>query len=911
MENENKPNPSGQSNPTPPTGQQLTHRQQHMGQYRKYVRWMWILYVSGLSLVSLLFTWLSFQLPSFEQLENPRSRIASVVYSADGEVLGKFYVENRTLVEYDSISPHVIHALISTEDARFYNHSGIDPWALGRVMVKTLLGGNESAGGGSTISQQLAKLLVGRPDTKSGGIVRYWRIFTTKLKEWLTAVKLERSYTKEEILTLYLNEFDFLYGACGIRSASETYFNKHPKDLTINESAMLVRMLKNPSLYNPRRDMERALKGREQVLKNMQVAKYIDQAQYDDLRQKPIDLSTFRLRDHTDGLATHFREYLREYVKELLQDKDKLQKVKPDGKPWDIYRDGLRIYTTIDSRMQQHAEQAVWDHLKDHQKKMFEHWPNWNGKSQKEKDKDPWTYKSQGVDEREMSMRRFSFERLIWQCDRYKDGRERSLPTAVALKLRDSDIYRMREVEEADRKNPPSNKPKKDKVLTGEALLNDWINQKYITQADAKRYREIIATPDWEKVKQEYNAFLEHLNRPVQMTVFAYNKRGERDTLMSPIDSIKYHRMHLQVGMMAMDPFTGAIKAWVGGPNYKYFKYDHVNKSTARQVGSTMKPFLYAMVIDRKGYSPCSQVCDQETTIEKGFGKFNLFKDWTPKNAGGGYSGACMTMVEALRKSLNSVSARLMKDLNSVEPLRAFLKEVGVDTTKVPNSPTICLGTADLSVFEMTGGYASFANGGFYNEPIFIERIEDRNGNPIYEPDPEFQRVLPKPVAVAMTHLLRGTQSGAGGFNGIKSSYGGKTGTTNYQADGWFMGITPHTVIGTWVGCDDRFIRFRTLAYGQGARMARPIFQNFLRGIESDTTLGIDPLQKFPELTPEELQSTSIELNCMNFAKFEGPADDLLDLTDEDSYNIWDYDDLPVKKTTVPQDKTNLPPDTE
>lgn len=914
MDAENKPLFPMQEPPKQPNEQQtpqLSYRQQRMPKYRKIVRWLWISYIGGISLVTLLFVWLSYQLPSFEQLENPRSRIASVVYSADGEVLGKYYVENRTPVDYDSISPHVIKALISTEDARFYDHAGIDPQALGRVAFKTLFLQNESSGGGSTISQQLAKLLVGRPDTKSGGIIRMWRMLTTKLKEWLTAVKLERSYTKEEILTLYLNEFDFLYGAYGIRSAAETYFGKHPKDLSITESAMLVRMLKNPSLYNPRRDMAKAVKGREQVLRNMYDSGIITREQYDQYRQETIDISHFKQRDHNEGVATYFREYLREYLKKLFNDPTvQLLKTKPDGKPWDIYRDGLKIYTTLDSRMQMHAEKAVWDHLSEHQKKMFEHWGNWNGKNTKGEKLDPWTYKAHGTTDEEISLRQLAFEKLLWQSERYKSIREEYLPTAVANKVRDSDIFRIKEVEKADQRAAANTNKKRDKVKSGQDLLNDWINQKFITHADAKKYREVMGSPDWAKIKQEYAKIIEMMGKPVQMSVFCYNKRAEKDTLMSPIDSIKYHRMHLQTGMMAMDPFTGAIKAWVGGINHKYFKYDHVNKSTARQVGSTIKPFVYSLVIDRRGYSPCQRVCDVETTIEKGYGSFGLYRDWTPRNAGGGYSGACMTMVEALRKSLNSVSAQFMKDLGSVAPLRDYLNEVGMDTSKAPNNPTLCLGTAEMSVFEMTGGYAAFANGGFYNEPIFIERIEDRNGNPIYEPDPMFHRVLPKTVAYAMSELLRGTQSGAGGFNGIKSLYGGKTGTTNYQADGWFMGITPHTVIGTWVGNDDRFIRFRSLGYGQGARMARPIFQNFMRNIEADTALEINVTQQFPQLALEEVGR--YEMNCLKHTQFNDAGDEFMDYTKD--YE-WDFGDGPPKPNPIntnPNTNTNgLPPDTE
>jgi len=887
MENENTNEPLNNQptqNSEVATTPELSYRQLRMKTYKKIIRWMWRLYIVAFSMVVALFVWLSTKVPPFEKLENPRSRIASVVYSSDGEVLGKYYIENRTPVEFDSISPHVINALIATEDARFYNHAGIDARAIGRVVFKTILGRNENAGGGSTITQQLAKLLIGRPDTEGmGSLQRYWTIFTTKLTEWLTAVQLEKAYTKEEILTLYLNEFDFLFGADGIRSASETYFGKHPKDLTINESAMLVRMLKNPSSYNPRLFYDKALEGRMQVLFNMQMKGHLTREDYDRLKVEPIDLSNFSRKDHNDGIATHFREHLRTYVRDLLKDEDKLQRPRnADGEPWDIYRDGLKIYTTIDSKMQQYAEEAVFEHLSEHQEKMFDHWANWRGdiESGSKAKYNPWTYKSRGVGEFEIFLRFHSFERLIWQTPRYQLNRDKYLKTAVAEEVTNNDIFYMLQLEDL-----PEANGRRNSEWNRDVFLNKLLQMKYIGQADVDNYKRILANNDlWSKIKEEYQHLIEYIDRPVEMKVFAYNEAGETDTIMSPIDSIRYHRMHLQVGSMAVDPVTGYIRAWVGGPNHKYFKYDHVNKTTARQVGSTIKPFLYGLTIDQKGYSPCHQVFDAETTIEAGYGGFGLIRDWTPKNAGGGYSGRQLTLVEALRMSLNSVSAKLMKDLGSVHPLRTFLHEAGIDTSKVPNSPTICLGTADLSVYEMVGGYSMFVNGGYYAEPIFIERIEDANGNIIYEPDPVFDRVMHEQGAFAMNQMLQTVQRGAGGFRGIKCRYGGKTGTTDYQSDGWFMGITPQVVLGTWVGCDDRFIRFRSLAYGQGAKMARPIFQNFIRKLEADPESGFDINADYPRPDVE-----AIQMKCINYARLTGPGDELFDQVDyTDDDDDWD-----------------------
>lgn len=867
-------------------------RHSRMTTYSKIVRWIWGFYLLGLVAVSILFISLSYQLPSFKQLEDPQSRVASIVYAANidstteyNEILGKYYVENRTIVPYDSLSPHLINALVSTEDTRFYNHSGIDSYALGRVLVKTVLLQQRGAGGGSTISQQLAKLLVGRPDTKGrNALARTWLIGMTKFKEWLTAVKLERSYTKREIIAMYLNEFDFLFNAHGIRSAAEIYFQKTTKNLTINEAAMLVRMLKNPSLYNPILREKEAMKGREQVLKNMQRHKHITREQYDQLRVKPID-AKLAMVNHNDGIATYFREYLRGHLKKLLKQERML---KPNGKPYDLYRDGLKIYTTIDARYQRHAEKAVWDHLSKHQKKLFQHWPNWNNKDSQKQNKNPWTYKSHKTSERELALRRWAFERVVWNTDHYKRMREKMLPTAIALKLRDSDIYRMREVERANKRSEKYRRKKQG--TEGDNLLNYWVRMKYIDQAKARNFQQIMKSSDWDKIKKEYATIFAYLEKPVAMKIFAYNVEGEIDTVMSPLDSIRYHRMHLQTGSVAMDTRTGRIKSWVGGINHKYFKYDHANKSTARQVGSTIKPFLYALTIDQRGYSPCYEIWDDEITIEKGYGQFNLHKDWSPKNAGGGYSGQKVTLIQALKKSLNSVSVRLMKDLNSPEPLRVMLNNMGIDTAKVPNSPTICLGTADLSVYEMVGGYGIFANLGIYNEPVFIDRIEDSNGNILYTSaeDQDRRPILSKEGAYTMCSMLQKVQSGASGFRGIKSKFAGKTGTTNFQADGWFMGMIPGLVIGTWVGCDDRFIRFRTLTNGQGAHMARPIFQNYLRNLESDSDLGIDPKSKFPRLqdTDSEATQRSIEMNCGKYD--DGLADELLDYTQGNDFDDFD-----------------------
>lgn len=882
MENNNLP--QGQVPNTPPnanmdtnnstnnsTNSNLSARQARLATHQKWARRLWYLYLGGLAALVFFFYMLSTQLPSFEELENPESNVASEIYSADGELLGKFYIKNRTPVPYDSLSPHLVKALLATEDARFYEHSGIDAMALGRVFVKTFLMGDRNAGGGSTISQQLAKLLVGRADTRGKNMFsRTWTIGTTKFKEWLTAIKLERSYTKEEILALYFNEFDFLYGAVGIKSAAQIYFGKLPNELTIPEAAMLVRLLQNPSLHNPRRSMERAKIGRGQVLNRMREAGHITAGDYERFNNQPIDISKFKVADHNEGIATYYREHLRDHLGAHLA---QLQKEGKIDKKYDLYRDGLKIHTTINARMQRLAEKAVEDHLKDHQVRLFKEWSGWNTEN---KNTNPWLYQPNGVRADQIQLRLQTLERLISECDRYKFAREEFMPKAVAMDISDPDMLRMKQLERQSEKR--------------DSITASWFRAGYVSQEQITKYNNILRSPEWNTIKKEHDAIIEYMKKPVKMKIFAYNKQGERDTTMSPLDSIKYHRMHLQTGMMSMEPNTGYVRTWVGGINHKYFKYDHVNRRAKRQVGSSIKPFLYALTVDMRGYSSCSQVTDMQTTIHAGEARFGLTRDWTPKNAGGGYSGATMTLTQALTKSLNSISAKLMKDMGSTQPFRNLLGDMSFDTVSIAPSPTICLGAADISVFEMTAGYSIFANAGTYTPPIFIESIEDKNGNIIYmgEIDQEKRQILSEQGAYVMNQMLQAVQRAAGGFAGIKSPHGGKTGTTNFQADGWYMGITPSLVIGTWVGCDDRFIRFKGLANGAGAKMARPIYQNFLRALEKEDDLAFyDYKRQFPK--PDIIER---ELECgnfkgMNFGDEDGPkpADDITN----DQY-LYDYE---------------------
>jgi penicillin-binding protein 1A len=798
-------------------------RNQRKPKYERIIKNLWRLTILGIIGLIILFVGLSFSgLPTFEELENPKSRDASEIYSSDGKVLGRYYIENRVRVNYEDLSPNLVNALTATEDERFYQHSGIDPEALARAVVNTAILRKSSSGGGSTITQQLAKLLFTGKASRNP-----FKRLVQKLKEWIVAVKLERSYTKQEIMTMYLNEFDFINGAYGIKSASETYFSTTPDKLTIEEAALLVGMLKNPALYNPRRFPENAKKRREVVLKQMNKNGFITEDEYHIFRKMPLDMTGFSRMTHSEGPAPYFREVLRLELKKTLS---KLKK--PSGGTYDLYRDGLKIYTTIDSRMQKHAEAAVNEHMSAFQKTFFKHW----------KGKDPWTYRLK-KDSRNYKIRQNGFERLVRSSDRYQTRRSTIMAKAGELELRDVDIERMQRIEKE-----------------GWDLMYKWLDEKFIGKKLAKKYQAVLGKDfkgdDWAQVMVEWTKLQriikKEFSRKVKMKVYAYNAEGQTDTLMTPYDSIRYHRMFLQTGMCAVDPITGHVKAWVGGVNHKYFQLDHV--TTNRQVGSTFKPILYALSMNR-GYTPCDKVPDIAHTIEKG--TFGIIKDWTPKNASGRYSGAELTLVEALKKSKNSVSAYLMKDIGTTRPVIQLAGNMGIDTDKIPNSPTICLGTSDLSVLEMAGAYTAFANEGIYTKPIYIERIEDKLGNVIWEPDIDQKQVLEKNDYYSMVHLLRGVVRGAPGFGGLKSDVGGKTGTTSNYSDGWFMGVTPNIVASTWVGGDDRWIRYRSLYYGQGGKMARPIFAKFLRKLEKDDKLDFDAKKRFKR--PE---SYSIELDC-------------------------------------------------
>lgn len=747
-----------------------------------YQKKFWKLFfysIGGIFLFFLFASWGLFgKMPSFEDLENPNSNLATEIISSDGVTLGKFYNENRTAVKYKDLPKSLVDALVSTEDERFYEHSGIDARRTFGAAAK--LGSN---GGASTITQQLAKLLF----HGEGSRFLPFRVIQ-KAKEWIIAVRLERQYTKNEIIALYFNQVDFVNGAVGIRSAAKVYFNKEPRDLKVEESALLVGMLTNPSLFNPVRRPEKALKRRNVVLGQLVRNKHLEESAKKILERKPIVLD-FHPESHLDGTATYFREYLRDFMKNWIKENKR-----PDGEEYDIYGDGLKIYVTLDSKIQEHAEEAVQAHMKNLQEEFFI--------QQKENKNAPFV----NITEQET-------DKIINQA------------------MKNSERWR-------------------------------------ILKAEEKTDEEIIAS----------------FSRKTKMTVFTW--KGDRDTIMTPLDSIRYYKHFLQAGLMSMEPQTGQIKAWVGGINYKYFQYDHVGQG-ARQVGSTFKPFVYATAIEQLGMSPCDTLLDSPFMIRKG--RHHVTEDWEPRNSDQKYRGM-MTLKRALANSVNIISAKLI-DKTGPEAVVELTKKLGV-SSEIPVQPSIALGAVDITVQDMVAAYSTFANQGVYIKPQFISRIEDKNGAVIFEPVPESHDVLSKDVSFAVIKLLEGVTEGGsgerlrteGGGSGdnrwtgypyvFKNPIAGKTGTSQNQSDGWFIGMVPNLVTGVWVGCEDRSAHFKSITYGQGATAALPIWGYFMEKCYEDPDLLIskDEFQR-----PENF---SIKVDC-----YFAPKEVVKDSTDTEEQN--------------------------
>ena len=816
-------------------------------QFNKWAKWMWLVVFAGILGVTLIFVGLSFtDLPSVEELENPRSEEATQVFATNGEVLGRFYTENRVPISFEELSPNVVKALIATEDERYYRHSGID--FKGLVRMVAFMG---TKGGASTITQQLARLLFTgkRSRSKLKAVVQ-------KLKEWIIAVRLERNYTKEEIIALYLNKFNFINGAYGIKAASEIYFGKTQDQLTVEEAAMLVGMLQNPNLYNPLRRPEKVMNRRRTVLRQMKKNEYLTQDAYDSLKVLPLGINYSR-QSHIDGFAPYFRAELAKEVKKILGQKEYL---KSDGTKYNIYKDGLRIYTTIDPEIQKIAEEVMTKHMAKVQASFWRTWRNL----------DPWTYKTDSEHEISPERRKEGFTQLVRNSDRYQHMRKTYLTDIINqmkgitnLTFHEDDREIARIVKESDQAGTISK-------LLARGLINKDL---------ATAYRKVLESDLFPELKTKWNEFQEKVDlvfkTPTEMKVFAYNDKMEADTTLTPYDSIRYHRMFLQVGSLGVDPKTGDVKFWIGGINHKYFQFDHVRIN--RQVGSTFKPFVYATAIAIQGFSPCYQVYDVPITIKPGEGKFYLNEPWTPANSHGEYTGALFTLKEALRKSKNTVSVYLMKQLGSAEPVRNLVDLMGMSKTekypngqfRVPKAPSICLGATDLSVMEMTGAYTTFANNGIYNKPTFIKRIEDKNGNIIYTSSHVERRAIEEKANYVMVDMLRYS----GGLGVLKSDAGGKTGTTNDYVDGWFMGITPNLVVGTWVGGEDKWIRFRSIVHGQGAYMAKPFFKKLMQRLEQEE--GYPWKTRF--YRPEG--ELDIELDCDTYNSSNLPA-----LEEDDSF---------------------------
>ena len=772
---------------------------------RKVVKILWI-FIALISLVcvfiffSIAKGWIGY-MPPVEDLENPNYKFATEVFSEDGKVLGTYSYskENRVFVGYNDLSPNIINALIATEDVRFAEHSGIDAYALTRAIVKRGILMQKNAGGGSTITQQLSKQLY---SPSADNVME--RLFQKPI-EWVIAVKLERYYTKEEILTMYLNKFDFLNNAVGIKTAAFTYFGCEPKDLKIEEAATLVGMCKNPSLYNPVRYNERSRGRRNVVLDQMRKAGYITEAERDSLQALPLKLKYNRV-DHKEGLATYFREYLRGVLTAKKPDKAnyrgwQMQKyyedsldwennplfgwceknTKKDGTKYNLYTDGLKIYTTLDSRMQQYAEDAVTEHLKELQGYFF--------KEKKGAKKAPYTFRltQEQVDE------------------------------ILGRAMRLSDRYRI-------------------------------MKKAGATEAEIKK------------------AF----DTPEEMSVFSWE--GEKDTIMTPMDSIRYYKFFLRAGFMSMDPRSGHVKAYVGGPNYHYFQYDMAMVGR-RQVGSTIKPFLYTLAMEN-GFSPCDEVRHVEYTLIDENGK-----PWTPRNANKKLIGDMVTVKWGLANSDNWITAYLMSKLNPYN-LKRLIHTFGVRNRDIVPSVSLCLGPCEISVGEMVSAYTAFPNKGIRVAPLFVTRIEDNGGNVLATFAPEMQEVISVSSAYKMLVMLRAVvNEGTGGRVrrlGVKADMGGKTGTTNYNADGWFMGFTPSLVSGCWVGGEDRDIHFDTMLHGQGASMALPIWTKYMVKVLGDKSLGYDENETFQ--LPEGYDPCKDDVNLEGDTHIEEPIEGLDEL---------------------------------
>lgn len=739
------------------------------GKYAKFIRFMYRFFL-GTTAASILFIvavnynflWLFGGMPSLYELENPKSQMASLIISEDGQEIGKYFRENRNPLEFEQLPDNIVNTLVSTEDARFTSHSGIDIRSMFRVVFS--LG---TAGGGSTISQQLAKNLFhtrsmefGEDDPVYLGLLMKIdgvRTVIAKVKEWILAIRLERRYTKQEIMAMYLNEVSFGNNAYGIQVACRTYFQKDLPEVSLTEAATLIGLLQNPSLYDPRVRPERTLERRNVVLGQLAKYEFITEEDLPKLQDEPLNLH-YKVENQNTGAAPYFREAIRQQVltaiKELNQDR-------PEDQQLNLYTSGLRIYTSIDSRMQKYAEESVKEHMRAEQKLFYDHWRGRN----------PWVNEE------------------------------------------------MKEIK---------------------GFLRDAMKR-------TQRYRDLMSAYNNDEFK-----VWEELRRPIKMTVFSYD--GDKDTTLSPMDSLNYYKRILNCGMMAMDPMNGHVKAWIGGINYKYFKFDHISQSK-RQPGSTFKPFVYGAAIENEIVTPCDELVDEPVTFGEEDGLSG--GTWTPQNSDGKYSYQNMKMRRAMGLSINSISAKLMKQLGP-DKIAEFAHKCGINSS-LNEVPSLCLGASEVSLMEQVSGYSTLANGGEKIEPILVLKITDKVGNVLREYSPPVKAAIKPETAYLMTYMLQGAVQEPGGTaEGLKrtslvvgNEIGAKTGTTSNYSDGWFMGVTQKLVAGVWVGGDDRSIHFRSLALGQGAKMAMPAYAKFMEKVYADQSLAIEGYRKMPFIKPE------------------------------------------------------------
>ena len=774
---------------------------------KKIIKWFWIVFCAPFILVGGLIglVWAFADIPSFEELEDPESKLATQVIAENGEILTTFHIENRSYVSFEELSPNLVHAAVATEDVRFYNHSGIDFRSLARVVFKTLLGGDSSQGGGSTLTQQLAKTLYPREDVSSRipGVSKLKMVWI-KLKEWVTAVKLERSYTKDEIMTMYMNQVFFGSNAYGIKAAAQTFFGKSPIDLTVEEAATLVGMVNKPTRYNPAINPDKSLVRRNFVISQMSKAGYLTKEQKDSIQNIPITLS-YQVQDHNAGVGPYFRDMLRrtmnakeprrssysqyeDYVVDSLQWADNAfygwlnKNLKADGTRYNLDRDGLRIYTTINYKMQKYAEEAVAEHLGKDLQKSF--WRDLRWKKNK-----PF---SDDVDQATVDM-------LMKQARRW------------------SDRYRI--------------------------MKNEGASEAEI----------------WKS-----------FSVPTKMRVFSWNRQGYIDTVMTPDDSIRYYKSHLRAAFMAIEPHTGHVKAYVGGPNYRYFKYDNVRQGK-RQVGSTIKPFLYTLAM-QEGMTPCDKVVNVPQTF--------LVQDttWTPKSTDRDeWIGQTVTLKWGLTKSSNNISAYLMKQYGP-HAMADMMRKMGIGC-HIDETYSLCVGSADISVYDMVAAYNTFPSKGVFVTPIFVTRIEDNDGNLLGEFNNLKREAVSDYTAYLMANLMQGVVNSGTGARlrakyGLKGEIAGKTGTTNDQSDGWFIGYTPSLTAGVWVGAEDRQVHFESLSLGGGSNMALPIWGLFMQKVRADGTLGVSETDRF--MAPP---GVTLQLDCDG-----SDADAQVSAEEDDSY---------------------------